>query len=205
VRFLRTVELPIDGLQPYPGNARVHDDEALDESADANGQYRSIVAREMGDELPQVLAGHGTWGAFTRRGDTSIRVELIEADDVEARRIVLADNGSNRKASYDDQALLALLDAAAADGGLTGTGWDDAARADLERLAGDLPDLDDLADEHGEPDDRELWPVIRIPVPADVRAEFLALMQHPEFEAWHEEHERFAALVKAAGERLGEP
>jgi ParB-like chromosome segregation protein Spo0J len=203
MRYLRTLDVPIDALQPFPGNARRHDEAALDESAETNGQFRSVVARDMGDGVPpQVLAGHGTWGAFTRRGDATIRVELIEADDTEARRIVLADNGSSRNASYDDQALLALLEAAAEDGGLAGTGWDDQARDDLLTLAGDLPDLDDLDD--AEPNDRELWPAIRIVVPPETRKDFLALMDHPEFEAWNEEHERFAAILTAARNQMGD-
>lgn len=131
MRYLDTRAVAIDALQPYPGNARRHDDAALDESAEANGQYRSVVARQLPDGALEVLAGHGTWGAFTRKGDTTIRVEVIDADDTEARRIVLADNGSSRRAGYDDAALLALLDAASQDGGLTGTGWDAQAFTDL--------------------------------------------------------------------------
>lgn len=147
MRYLRTVELPIDGLQPFPGNARIHDDAALDESAEENGQYRSVVAREMGrDALPQVLAGHGTWGAFTRRGDKTIRVELIEATDREARRIVLADNSTSRRAGYDERLLLELVQAADADGGLSGTGYDDADLRDLLDSGRDLLDGEGTGD-----------------------------------------------------------
>jgi site-specific DNA-methyltransferase (adenine-specific) len=135
VRYVATETLPIDSLQPYPGNARIHDTEALDASAETNGQYRSVVARRV-DGGVQILAGHGTWGAFQRRGDTSIRAEIIEADDTEARRIMLADNGTSRNASYDERLLLGLLNEASSDGGLVGTGWDGDAYKDLLNSAG---------------------------------------------------------------------
>lgn len=125
------IDLPIGDLQDYPGNARVHDEAALDESVDTNGQYRAILARRLPDGGYQILAGHGTRGAVRRAGHDTIRVEVIEADDTEARRIVLADNGTSRQASYDDSLLLALLDDASKDGGLTGTGWDSDAYKEL--------------------------------------------------------------------------
>lgn len=124
MRYLRTDTVAFADLFPYPGNARVHDDVALDESAKLNGQFRAIVARVMPDGKLQILAGHGTCEAFRRAGDKTIRVEVIDADDTEARRIVLADNATTRNASYDDELLRALLDDASSDGGLAGTGWD---------------------------------------------------------------------------------
>jgi ParB-like chromosome segregation protein Spo0J len=112
VRYVATETVPVDALEAYPGNARVHDEPALDESARTNGQYRSVVARRLEDGTLQLLAGHGTVGAFRRQGAGEVRVEVIEADDTEARRIVLADNGTSRGASYDESLLLDLLDAA---------------------------------------------------------------------------------------------
>jgi DNA modification methylase len=131
VRYVATETVPVDALEAYPGNARVHDEPALDESARTNGQYRSVVARRLDGGTLQLLAGHGTVGAFRRQGAAEVRVEVIEADDTEARRIVLADNGSSRNAGYDERLLLELLDAASKDGGLGGTGWDGEAYKDL--------------------------------------------------------------------------
>jgi hypothetical protein len=124
LQYLRTERTELDELTEYPGNARVHDDKSLDESVRLNGQYRSIVARELDDGKLQILAGHGTANALRRKGNTHARVEVIRADDREARRIVLADNGTSRNAGYDDALLLDLLDAASRDGGLGGSGWD---------------------------------------------------------------------------------
>lgn len=124
MKYLHTESASIDDLEPYPGNARIHDRNALAESARENGQYRSIVARELPGGALQILAGHGTVDAFRAAGASTVRVEVIDADDREARRIVLADNATSRNASYDERALLDLLDAASIDGGLTGTSWD---------------------------------------------------------------------------------
>jgi DNA modification methylase len=135
VRFIETRDIPVGELTDYPGNARVHDDVALDKSIQANGQYRAVVARLMPDGTAQILAGHGTKAAIARAGVEAVRVELIEADDTEARRINLVDNGAQRNADYDETALLALLDEASKDGGLIGTGWDpDAYRALIDSM-----------------------------------------------------------------------
>lgn len=140
MQYVETVEVPIDQPQDYPGNARVHDDEWLDESAETNGQYRAVLARRLADGTLQLLAGHGTRAAFRRRGDQTIRVEVIEADDREARRINLVDNPRPGIGGFDDSALLALLDQAAGDGGLVGTGWDtDAYRELMERAGSENP------------------------------------------------------------------
>ena len=40
---LKTAVVPVDALQPYPGNARRSDDEAIKASLVRNGLYRHIV------------------------------------------------------------------------------------------------------------------------------------------------------------------
>jgi hypothetical protein len=123
VKYLETITVPIDLPQDYPGNARVHDDDWLDGTV-APGQHRSIFARRLEDGTIQILAGHGTRAALKRKGDRTVRVEVVEADDTEARRVNLSDNPPPGIGGFDDTALLALLDEASLDGGLSGTGWD---------------------------------------------------------------------------------
>ena len=202
MRWIETTVVPIDDPQDYPGNARVHDEDWLSESADNNGQYRSILARRLTDGALQILAGHGTRGAFRRRGDTEIRVEVIEADDREARRINLVDNPRPGIGGFDDAALLYLLDQAKADGGLSGTGWDADAYEDLLKLAGPPPSMDDLAAKHGAPEDDDLWPKIVVTVPPETRDQFNAVMAHRGFDAWQEDHERFAVVLTLAEQAL---
>jgi DNA modification methylase len=67
---------------------------------------------------------------------TEVPVYWVDVDDATARRIMLADNRTNDLATYDDEVLAELLEAAAADDDLLGTGYD-----------GD--DLDDLLADFG--------------------------------------------------------
>lgn len=123
-RYVETLEVEPTDLQPYPGNAKLHDGPALLESVETNGQFRAVLARRLPDGGLQLLAGHGTTDAIKDVGGP-VRVEVVEADDDEARRIVLADNALGARAGYDEQALLALLDDANAHGGFAGTGYDE--------------------------------------------------------------------------------
>ncbi len=146
MRYIETRDVPITDLRPYPGNARVHAKAVLEESAGANGQYRSVVARTMPDGTLQLLAGHGTTEAFASIGAGTLRVEIVEADDAEARRIVLVDNRANDLAGYDDGLLAELLRASP---DLDGTGYE---RVDVDTLIADLLKAS-RADQASDPDD----------------------------------------------------
>jgi len=113
-------------LADFPGNATIHDEEALDASVGRFGQFQALLARELPDGTLQLLAGHGTRAALVRNEVTSTRVEVIQVDDETALGINLAANGTTRRRDYEPAALLDLLAQARAAGGLGGTGWDDA-------------------------------------------------------------------------------
>lgn len=141
-RYLETLEVPPDQLQPYPGNAKLHDGPALEESVRRNGQFRAVLARRLPDGTLQLLAGHGTTTAVHQAGAGPVRVEIVAADDDDARRIVLADNALGARAGYDEQALLDLLDEAKANGGFPGTGYDEDVYRELaDKLHEPLPDF----------------------------------------------------------------
>lgn len=123
MRYIETIDVAVDDLAAFPGNARLHAEDVLQESAKLNGQYRSIIARRAPSGRLEILAGHGTRDAFAAIGNTTVRVEIIEASDDEAARIVLVDNRGNDLASYDESMLLDLLESVP---DLTGTGYDDA-------------------------------------------------------------------------------
>ena len=91
MRYLETIVVPIDEPQDYLGNARVHDDAWLDRTT-APGQHRSILTRRLPDGTLQILAGHGTRAAFRRKGDSTVRVEVMECTDEEALTANLSDN-----------------------------------------------------------------------------------------------------------------
>ncbi|MGP4995519.1 DNA methyltransferase [Glutamicibacter ardleyensis] len=138
----------VDDLKPYAGNARQSDMDSIKESVQTNGLYRSIVVRKT---TMEILAGNHTWLAAKELGVTHISVGIIDVDEHTALKIVLADNGTNDKATYDDQALAELLEAL--NGDLVGSGFID---EDYDELIDALNDAD-LASQDtdllGDPDD----------------------------------------------------
>ena len=167
-RLIRTEAVPIGDLRDFPGNARRHDREVLDESVLTHGQYRAVVARELPDGSLQILAGHGTRDALARAGHDTIDVEVRDVpDDAQARRIVAMDNAANDRASYVEDALLALLDQINADpGGLTGSGFSVEAYEDMSGVL--APDELDEGAADTDDDDPDLWPVLRVKAPVRV-------------------------------------
>ena len=131
VTWLETRPVPVDQLVKFPGNARRGDVEAIRESIRKTGQYRAIVVRKTGDGMV-ILAGNHTFEAISAEGDATVRCEIIECSDVEAKRINLADNRLTEFGSYDEDELVSLL--SGLDGDLEGTGWTD---SDLFRLTVD--------------------------------------------------------------------
>jgi DNA modification methylase len=164
-RYIETLTVPPGDLQPYPGNAKLHDDDGLDESLDTNGQYRSVVARRLADGALQLLAGHGTTDAIAR-AEADVRVEVIDADDEVAHRIVLADNAYGARAGYDEVALLALLDTAQAHGGFGGTGYDEDLYSELLDKVGNENPHD--WEPEGDPDDVPEVPEVPVTKLGDV-------------------------------------
>lgn len=118
--YVETRMVPLEELTMFPGNARKGNRAKLLESLEANGQYRSLIVRDTGDELV-ILAGNNTYEALEARGDEAARCEIVTCDEATALRVNLVDNKSNDEATYDDEArarLIALLD-----GELEGTGY----------------------------------------------------------------------------------
>lgn len=126
---LRDLEVPVESLRPYGRNPRRGDVDAIAESLRVNGQYRPVVVRE---ETREVLAGNHTLQAAKSLGWDTIAAVFVEADDEQAARIVLVDNRVNDLATYNDAAVLEVIERA---GALPGTGWDE---AEIERLVATL-------------------------------------------------------------------
>jgi ParB-like chromosome segregation protein Spo0J len=102
---ITTETVPLTHLTPYPGNARTGDIGAISESLHTLGQYRPIIANQNG----QILAGNHTYQAAKMLGWTEIAVTYIDVDETEAAKIVLVDNRTADKATYDTDALKQLL------------------------------------------------------------------------------------------------
>lgn len=124
VKYVKTLQVAPADLEPFPGNAKLHDDAELDRSVERfDGQFRSVLARRVNDGRLQLLAGHGTTEALNRAKLAKVRVEVIECDDDTALDIVLADNRIGSLAGYDDAALAELLGRVDESKGFAGVGW----------------------------------------------------------------------------------
>ena len=137
-----------DELRPYHRNPRLGDVEAIARSQEVNGQYRPIVVnlgRHTGRPL-EVLAGNHTLAAAKHLGWAKIAATTVDVDDMEAARIVAADNRTADLGGYDDAVLIGLLQELP---DLDGTGYTEDDLDDL-LLLGEQADLDALADELGD-------------------------------------------------------
>lgn len=159
-----------EDLRPHPAAVRRGDVKAIRESVRANGFAGALVCRRTGDG-GEILAGKHRWEAARAEGLEGLPVLWLDVDDATATRIVLVDNRSSDLASNDLAALERALLTLRGDGDLEGSGYDDRALGDLQRL---LHGEDD-GDEGGEDDrDRE---VIRLLVPPDAYRRFWDLME----------------------------
>ncbi|RPE39763.1 ParB-like nuclease family protein [Streptomyces sp. Ag109_O5-1] len=168
--YVETREVPLDELTSFPGNAKRGDVASIQVSIRRNGQYRSLIVRQVENGPLIVLAGNHTMQALKAEGYETARCEIVTCDDAEARRINLADNKLAEMGTYDNDDLVELL--SYLDGDYEGTGYNE---HDIEMLITPPPDLDSLADELGDPEEDDLWPILRFKVPPNVRDDFYDL------------------------------
>jgi len=120
---------PIGDLRPHPENPRRGDVDAIKESLEVNGQYKPILVQAS---TMFILGGNHTWLAAKRLGWDEIAAVLLDVDDAEATRILLADNRHADLATDDTNALTELLQTLPS---LDGTGW---GQDDMDRMLRDL-------------------------------------------------------------------
>jgi len=160
--YLRTADVPIDDLTPYPGNAKKGDTQAILNSLRRNAQFRAVVAREPSDGGLIVLAGNNTLLAMREHGPGDcgitfkkgrrklpcgvcsnkagyipfLRTEVVSCDDDTATRINLADNKTAELGTWDNEALAELL--AGLDDDLDGTAYSGEDFDELLKVTGAL-------------------------------------------------------------------
>lgn len=118
-------------LVPHPDNPRKGDVQAIAESIGAHGFYGAVVVQRS---TGHVLAGNHRLLAAQAHGIDKLPVLWLDVDDATARRILLVDNRTNERATWDFEALAAVLaEVQAEDADLAGLGWDE---HELEALLG---------------------------------------------------------------------
>jgi len=123
----------VSSIEPHPKNPRHGDVGAVSASIEAHGFYGSIVVQKS---TGHILAGNHRWRAAKAVGFDSIPVTFVDVDDETALRILLADNRTSDIGSYDDEALIELLQGLqVTERGLDGLGYDS---DDLDNLLHDI-------------------------------------------------------------------
>jgi len=122
-----TTRMPIKELKRFPSNPREGDIGAISESLRVLGQYRPVIVNKRNN---QILKGNHTVAAASALGWTEIAVAFVDVDDEQATRIVLADNRTADKATYDNDL---LVSAVASLKTLEGSGFDSEDLADIAK------------------------------------------------------------------------
>lgn len=128
---------PIDELIPHPRNPRKGNVDVIAESIKVNGFYGVILTQASSGHI---LAGNHRWQGAKKVGMTHVPVMALEVDDAAALKILLADNRTADKATYDDDELSSLLREVLASSDLSGTGW---TGADLDKMIAASIDMAD--------------------------------------------------------------
>ena len=176
-----TVYLPLDDVPPAPRNPKQHDLPQLIESI-----------REFGFVTPGIIdartgltvVGHGRTQALKEMreaGEAAPRGVLQDpergwlvpvitgwasASDEQAERFLVADNRHAELGGWDNDLLTQMLSEFST---LDGTGYNPEDLDDLLKTV-EVPDLDKMAAELGEPDPADTWPTVKVRVPPHVAA-----------------------------------
>jgi len=121
---MEAIKVSVDTLKEFEGNPRKGNVKKLAESLISNGQYKPIVVQKS---TRQILAGNHLWKAAKELGWAEIDIVEIDVDNDKAKKIVAADNRLGELGTYDEQALLDLLEEI----NLEGTGYEPADVDDL--------------------------------------------------------------------------
>lgn len=98
--------VPIDDIQPYPGNPHKGDVAGIAKSLARYGQWRQIlVQRSTG----YIVAGNTTWKSAKRLNWSKINVTFLDVDTVTAEAILLADNAWSARGTDDKDAVARML------------------------------------------------------------------------------------------------
>jgi hypothetical protein len=124
---LTALATPIGQLDPLPGNPRRGDVDAVAASYATFGQRKPVVARRGDDGRGTVIAGNHQLAAAKKLGWSHLAVVWVDDDDTTAAAFALADNRTAELGGYDDDALVAMIQAVAAEDEalLSATGWSD--------------------------------------------------------------------------------
>jgi hypothetical protein len=177
----KTTSVPPSQLNLFHRNPRKGDIAAIAASLRRHTQYKPITAN-IGTHTGrshEVLAGNHTLLAFRSLAEEEpedkrwqkMLVHWIDVDDDMAERIVVADNQTSQLGGFDTEELVALLEGFGED--IEGLGFTETDIKMLADLHAGPPDLDDLAEEHGDPQPTDTHEGIRLKLDPAVHARWI--------------------------------
>lgn len=107
--YIETKKIALKNLTPLVGNPRKGDVAMIRESLRFNHQYKPLIVRKMDDGSLVILTGNHTYQALVEEGLPAARCEIHQCTDEEAARIVLVDNRSSDRGTYDVPLLLEFI------------------------------------------------------------------------------------------------
>lgn len=137
--------VPVDLMRPHPDNPNRGDMDSLGESIDENGFFGAVTLRRHPDEegAYQIIGGEHRWRFACRNGMPELPALIqLDVDDVQAIRMVIADNEVGRRGYNDQDALDRAVETI---GSIRGTGLDPKLSDVLDR-AGEAHDAEDAAE-----------------------------------------------------------
>lgn len=168
----KTTAVAPSQLNLFHRNPRRGDISAISSSLRRHSQYKPItgnIGTHTGRPY-EILAGNHTLLAFRELAQAEpqdkrwhkVLVHWVDVDDDMAERIVVADNQTSQLGGFDTEELVKLIEGFGTD--IEGLGFTETDIKSLMELHEGPPDLDDLADEHGEPQDDDHFEAIRLKV-----------------------------------------
>lgn len=124
----------LDKLVPFPGNPRRGNVRQIMESLTILGQFRTLLVQKGTN---YIIAGNHTAEAMRELGWEKAEVDVLDVDDETATRINVADNRMSDLATWDNDALLKMIDGLP---DLDATGFTD---ADVDALRGSFKEPGD--------------------------------------------------------------
>lgn len=125
VHALKAATVAMSSIEPHPETPRCGDIPLIMSSLATHGQFRPLT---VNGRDRRILKGNNTYKAAQKLGWKKIAVVMVDADETQARRILLSDNRAADLASYNTPILLETLTSLP---DLDGTGFE---LADVESL-----------------------------------------------------------------------
>lgn len=151
-------QYPLVELRPHPKNPRQHDQATIDEAIRELGFNGAILVQTS---TGFILDGHGRVEALRKQGAVSVPAFMLDVNDLQAEKIMLARNRVGERSGYDEDLLAELLTSFTDADDLLGTGFT-------------VDDVDDLLGSYEEHEDeprasRERQPAPRSDHPVGLR------------------------------------